>query len=236
MSIASKILDFVEQPDVSTCQSAAIARVVGTTDVMSIRKALLGISSRRGSMSGDPAVMGDYLKENVREYQFIPDGSLNQAKEALEQGYHLITHGWFTRSGHVIGLSPFKDGEPYKVHTSTGSYAFNAEDPWYEFDFPSWSYTRRSGDDIPYSAYGIYAACVGSSGFGHAQQIYRKGELFADYDFTQEQGDMVIEFMEQNQTRLREMSLRMALKIADLTRVSESNWRALAATTCMKNS
>jgi hypothetical protein len=28
----------------------------------------------------------------------------------------------------------------------------------------------------------------------------------------------------------------MALKIADLTRVSESNWRALAATTCMKNS
>jgi hypothetical protein len=72
--------------------------------------------------------------------------------------------------------------------------------------------------------------------FLRIKQIYRKGELFADYDFTQEQGDMVIEFMEQNQTRLREMSLRMALKIADLTRVSESNWRALAATTCMKNS
>jgi hypothetical protein len=72
--------------------------------------------------------------------------------------------------------------------------------------------------------------------FLRIKQIYRKGELFADYNFTQEQGDMVIEFMEQNQTRLREMSLRMALKIADLTRVSESNWRALAATTCMKNS
>jgi hypothetical protein len=72
--------------------------------------------------------------------------------------------------------------------------------------------------------------------FLRIKQIYRKGELFADYDFTQEQGDMVIEFMEQNQTRLREMSLRMALKIADLTRVSDTNWRALAATTCMKNS
>jgi hypothetical protein len=47
---------------------------------------------------------------------------------------------------------------------------------------------------------------------------------------------MVIEFMEHNQTLLREMSLRMALKIADLTRVSDTNWRALAATTCMKNS
>ena len=72
--------------------------------------------------------------------------------------------------------------------------------------------------------------------FLRIKQIYRKGELFADYDFSQEQGDMVIEFMEQNQTRLREMSLRMALKIADLTRVSDTNWRALAATTCMKNS
>jgi hypothetical protein len=72
--------------------------------------------------------------------------------------------------------------------------------------------------------------------FLRIKQIYRKGELFADYDFDQAQGDMVIEFMEQNQTRLREMSLRMALKIADLTRVSDTNWRALAATTCMKNS
>jgi hypothetical protein len=72
--------------------------------------------------------------------------------------------------------------------------------------------------------------------FLRIKQIYRKGELFADYDFDQAQGDMVIEFMEQNQTRLREMSLRMALKIADLTKVSDTNWRALAATTCMKNS
>jgi hypothetical protein len=72
--------------------------------------------------------------------------------------------------------------------------------------------------------------------FLRIKQIYRKGELFADYDFTPEQGDMVIEFMEQNQSRLREMSLRMALKIADLTRVSDTNWRSLAATTCMKNS
>jgi SepF-like predicted cell division protein (DUF552 family) len=72
--------------------------------------------------------------------------------------------------------------------------------------------------------------------FLRIKQIYRKGELFADYDFTQEQGDEVINFMEQNQSRLREMSLRMALKIADLTKVSDTNWRALASTTCMKNS
>jgi hypothetical protein len=71
--------------------------------------------------------------------------------------------------------------------------------------------------------------------FLRIKQIYKKGELFADYDFTEQQGDEVIEFMEQNQSRLREMSLRMALKIADLTKVSQENWRALASTTCMKN-
>jgi hypothetical protein len=27
----------------------------------------------------------------------------------------------------------------------------------------------------------------------------------------------------------------MALKIADLTKVSDTNWKALAASTCMKN-
>jgi len=71
--------------------------------------------------------------------------------------------------------------------------------------------------------------------FLRIKQIYLKGELFADYDFSQEQGDEVIAFMETNQNRLREISLRMALKIADLTKVSAENWKALAATTCMKN-
>jgi hypothetical protein len=72
--------------------------------------------------------------------------------------------------------------------------------------------------------------------FLRIKQIYLKGELFADYDFSQEQGDEVINFMEVNQNRLREISLRMALKIADLTKVSADNWKALATTTCMKNS
>lgn len=66
------------------------------------------------------------------------------------------------------------------------------------------------------------------------KQIFRKGDLFADYDFTPEQGDEIIEFMSTNQNRLREVSLRMALKIADLTKVSE-NWKSLAETTCMRH-
>jgi hypothetical protein len=40
--------------------------------------------------------------------------------------------------------------------------------------------------------------------------------------------------MNTNQNRLREMSLRMAIKIADLRKMSAANWRRLAETTCMK--
>jgi len=68
------------------------------------------------------------------------------------------------------------------------------------------------------------------------KQIFRKGELFQDYDFTQQQGDEIIAYMDENKDRLREISLRMALKIADLTRVSSANWKSLAVSTCMKNS
>ena len=72
--------------------------------------------------------------------------------------------------------------------------------------------------------------------FLRIKQIFRQGQLFVDYDFSPEQGDEILNFMDANKERLREMSLRMALKIADLTKVSADNWRALAASTCMKNS
>ena len=71
--------------------------------------------------------------------------------------------------------------------------------------------------------------------FLRIKQIFRQGDLFKDYDFSPEIGEEILEFMEANQTKLREMSLRMALKLADLTKVSEENWKALAVSTCMKN-
>jgi hypothetical protein len=66
------------------------------------------------------------------------------------------------------------------------------------------------------------------------QQIARDGVLFANYDFEPCVQDEIIDFMNTNQNRLREMSLRMAIKIADLRKMSAANWRRLAETTCMK--
>jgi hypothetical protein len=67
------------------------------------------------------------------------------------------------------------------------------------------------------------------------KQIAKDGVLFADYDFAPEVQDEIIDFMNVNQDRLREMSLRMAIKIADLRKMSMLNWKRLAETTCMKS-
>jgi hypothetical protein len=65
------------------------------------------------------------------------------------------------------------------------------------------------------------------------KQIANDGILFDGYDFEQIAQDEIIQFMDDNQNRLREMSLRMALKLADLRKMSP-NWRRLAETTCMR--
>lgn len=67
------------------------------------------------------------------------------------------------------------------------------------------------------------------------RQIFETGQLFQDYKFDHEQGVEIIDFVIANQKRLREISIRMCLKIADLTRVS-SAWRSLAEATCMRDS
>lgn len=60
------------------------------------------------------------------------------------------------------------------------------------------------------------------------------GGLFADYEFENGEGAQVIEYMEQNQTKLTELSMRMCLKIADLVKISPTKWQSLAQATCCK--
>jgi len=66
------------------------------------------------------------------------------------------------------------------------------------------------------------------------KQIAKDGVLFADYDFDEVVQNEIIDFMDDNKNRLREVSLRMAIKIADLRKMSETKWKRLAETTCMK--
>lgn len=67
------------------------------------------------------------------------------------------------------------------------------------------------------------------------KQVHRDtdGGLFRDYNFDGDQGEQVLQFMFDNKARLRELSMRMALKIADLVKISDK-WKLLAESTVMK--
>ena len=67
------------------------------------------------------------------------------------------------------------------------------------------------------------------------KQIAGDGELFNGYDFEQCVQDEILDFMNENKSKLREMSLRMALKIADLRKSFPLKWKLMAQTTCMKS-
>ena len=66
------------------------------------------------------------------------------------------------------------------------------------------------------------------------KQIAKDGELFAEYDFDQVVQDEIIAFLEENKNKMREMSLRMAIKVADLRKSFPLKWKAMAAVKCMK--
>ncbi len=66
------------------------------------------------------------------------------------------------------------------------------------------------------------------------KQIASKGDLFKDYNMSKDLETEVINFIADNCNKFREVSLRMALKVADLAKISPSNWKILAESTCMK--
>jgi hypothetical protein len=71
--------------------------------------------------------------------------------------------------------------------------------------------------------------------FLRIKQVARDCDLFAEMDLEPEEQAEVLEFMETNQANLREMSLRMAIKVAQLRKSFSKNWRAMAERTCAKN-
>jgi hypothetical protein len=66
------------------------------------------------------------------------------------------------------------------------------------------------------------------------KQIVKGGMLDDRDNLTDIAKDEIVEFISDNQDRLRELSLRMVLKIADLRGGFPVNWQAMARTTCMR--
>lgn len=163
----------LSQPNASVCQSACIAMATGRTDIMAVR-AELDAEIQPGEMAGSPRVMGVILERAFGDrYIFDDNACLSEIREWLRNGEFLITHGWFTGSGHVISL----DG--ITIDPKTLGYKISVKDPWSEFNFSAWSYDNPSVDkfDGDYSSHGLYAAIVAGQSVHDAAAIYAKREL-----------------------------------------------------------
>lgn len=159
----------LSQPDSSTCQAACIGMAIGDSNVLNIRRKLLA----KGN-AGNPAVMASVIREYERPYVYDGDASLSDVYEWLKAGEFLITHGWFTGSGHVICLDGLRKN-------SDGSYSLDVKDPWSEFNAPAWKYDKSSKFyDGFYSDLCIYAACVAGTSVSSSRSIYQSGKVNAN--------------------------------------------------------
>jgi hypothetical protein len=66
------------------------------------------------------------------------------------------------------------------------------------------------------------------------RQIAKTGQLFEDMGIGEIGQDIIIDFLDANKNKFREMSLRMAIKVAQLYKSFPNTWENMAKTTCMK--
>jgi len=69
--------------------------------------------------------------------------------------------------------------------------------------------------------------------FLRCKQIVADGML-ASYKFGEDEQKDLMDYIYTNKNKLREMSLRMVLKIADLKKMNANKWKSYAESTCMK--
>jgi hypothetical protein len=68
------------------------------------------------------------------------------------------------------------------------------------------------------------------------EQVVAECGMLDKYEFEPYQAMEVVDFVKANVSRLRELSLRTVLKVADLKHGFPDKWRAVAEVTCMRNS
>jgi hypothetical protein len=68
------------------------------------------------------------------------------------------------------------------------------------------------------------------------EQVVSECGMLDKYEFEPYQAMEVVDFVKDNVSRLRELSLRTVLKVADLKHGFPDKWRAVAEVTCMRNS
>lgn len=66
------------------------------------------------------------------------------------------------------------------------------------------------------------------------RQVVNEAGMLDRYEFADGVREEILEYIEANKLQLRELSLRMVLKIADLRKSFPNSWKAMSKTTCMR--
>jgi hypothetical protein len=66
------------------------------------------------------------------------------------------------------------------------------------------------------------------------KQVITECGMLDDYEFSDLEKEVLVDFIDDNKKKLRELSLRTVLKVADLKKSMPNNWRAVAEVTCMR--
>lgn len=66
------------------------------------------------------------------------------------------------------------------------------------------------------------------------KQVIKDCGMLDHYEFEDCVKDELVDFIDANKSQLRELSLRMVLKVADLKKSFPATWKAMAKTTCMR--
>jgi hypothetical protein len=67
------------------------------------------------------------------------------------------------------------------------------------------------------------------------KQVVRDADMLSAYDMPDEAKTEVVQFIIDNARRMRELSLRMVLKVADIRASMPDKWKAVVEVTCMRN-
>jgi len=68
----------------------------------------------------------------------------------------------------------------------------------------------------------------------HIRNVIERHGMLTEYKFSQNEEAAIVEFVNINKKRLRELSLRTILKVADLAKAFPDRWEAMAENTVMK--
>lgn len=66
------------------------------------------------------------------------------------------------------------------------------------------------------------------------KQVVNECGMLTEQGFTKDQQQTIVNFIVENQNKLRELSLRMVLKLAGLMKMNPTGWQKLAKVSCMR--